>query len=169
MAERTPADAEAHLWQTMALLASLATAADVWKDVAARRMGRDPSAQEPASVVRPFLREAGTELASLLMRLQAGLASPPAASVLLVRRFDSLMMLRRVARLLHRIHQRLLSLYPDVPEQLVEEARLLEKASAALLDETTAYEARLSALLPRALRFVEALRREDIEGIEDLR
>lgn len=51
---------------------------------------------------------------------------PPSAFARLavtVRRFDLLMKLRRTDRLLHGVHQRLMSLYPAVSEELVEEAR----------------------------------------------
>lgn len=122
----------------MALLATLSTARDVGRSVAARRAGVDPAAQEPADVATPALRVAVRDLNEVLMQLLLGhmhvrhqdeddLASA-------VRHFDLLMKLQRAGRLLHAIHQRLLSLYPDVSPELVEEARLAEAAFEQLRD-----------------------------------
>lgn len=115
---------------SMVLLATLSTVAEVWHAVRERRAGRDPSEQESPAVALPSLRAARRELGERALRLQASLACTPAEAEAhlprLVRRFDDLMTLRRVGRLLQRIHQCLLSLYPGVSEDLVEEVRYLE-------------------------------------------
>ena len=120
---------EAAVWQAMVLFSTLSTATNVWHGVRERRAGRDPSEQEASAVVRPYLRHAAGELQARLMQLQASrlrAATDAEGHVAaLVRRYQELMTLRQVARELHTIHQRLLSLYPAVHEALVEEARLL--------------------------------------------
>ena len=58
--------AEAAVWQAMVLFSTLSTATEVWHAVRERRAGRDPSAQEEAVVVRPYLRRAAGELQALL-------------------------------------------------------------------------------------------------------
>lgn len=124
----------------MLLLSTLSAAAEVWSTVEERRAGRDPSSQEDASVVEPFLRGASRELQEMTMRLRASLVyalsheEEPEARMAAVRRFNDLMTLQRVGRVLHMVHQRLLSLYPAVTERLVEEARVLERRCEALLE-----------------------------------
>jgi phosphate uptake regulator len=141
MADRTDPESSpdsAAVLESMTLLATLATATDVRNAVADRRAGRDPSAQEPAGVAAAHLRESGNDLMDLGMQLMLGRVhlahheeGPLAAAV---RHFDVLMKLRRAERLLQSMHQRLLSLYPDVSEALVEEARHVHGQVDALVD-----------------------------------
>jgi hypothetical protein len=128
----------ASVLQSMALLATLSTAEDVRRSVAQRRAGLDPSAQEPHDRAAASLRQTGDDVMDLMMQLMLGqmhLAHqderPIAAAV---RHFDLLMKLRRAERLLHAMHQRLLSLYPDVSEAVVEEARAVHDAVDRLAD-----------------------------------
>ena len=138
----------------MALLATLQTATTVWEGVRERRAGRDPAAQEPAGQARAYLQAAAAELTRLHMQLLMAKiqVAPPdddaaapaehsadekpgdssAHMAATVRRFDLLMKLRRADRLLHGAHQRLMSLYPAVSEELVEEARRCRGALARL-------------------------------------
>ena len=150
--------AEAAVFQAASLLSVLTSAAEVWHAAKERRAGRDPSAQEEAAVVRRYLHQARHETQEMLMRLQASHAHAEHASedtvTTLVRRFDSLLTLGRLARLMQTVHQRLLSLYPDVREELVEEARCLQASAAALLGaETDAFPDNLLPFLDRALHF----------------
>ena len=154
--------AEAAVFQSMALLSALATASAVWQSARERRAGHDPSDQEPEAFVRPFLLAAAAELEPILLRLQASLMhvrmhDEPHLAVL-VRRFDDLMTLTRAARLLNRIHQRLLSLYPDVDEALVEAARRLTAESSALLDDEVLYADRLAAFVDDGFEAMRQLR-----------
>lgn len=132
------ARAEAAVLQAMVLFSTLTTASEVWHAAKERRAGRDPSEQEAAAEVRSYLNTAIGELQALLLQLRASLIAglteeaPPVSR--LVRRFNDLMTLRQVSGLLQVIHQRLLSLYPDVSERLVEEARVLYQDSGLLLD-----------------------------------
>ena len=174
----------------MALLATLQTATTVWEGVRERREGRDPAAQEAAGDARAYLDDAAGELTRLHMQLlmakvQADRASegntadrpsddepaPPVSSAsrltAAVRRFDLLMKLRRTDRLLHGAHQRLMSLYPDVSEELVEEARQCRRELSDLRDASTgdrlaetSFEEALALFLQRLLGFAAWTQRE---------
>ena len=167
MSQLPPDDAraEAAVWQAMVLFSTLSTATSVWHAARERRAGRDPSAQEQAAFVQAYLYRAAGELQALLMQLQAGLIQAQHAEdegyiAALVRRYHDLMALRRAAHHLKVIHQRLLSLYPDVAEALVEQARLLRDESSALLGtEDESFAAQLSPFLRRALVFAGSLHR----------
>ncbi len=167
MSQLPPDDAraEAALWQAMVLFSTLSTATALWHAARERRAGRDPSAQEQAAFVQAYLRRAAGELQALLMQLQAGLIQAEHAEEIgyiaaLVRRYHDLMALRRVTHHLKVIHQRLLSLYPDVAEALVEEARLLQDQSSTLLGtEDESFAVKLSPFLRRALVFAGGLHR----------
>lgn len=127
---------EAAVLRSMVLLASFATASQVWKKIAARRAGRDPSGQEPAAVVRPNLIEAGHEVGELVLQLRRSWLyishQPEERLPALVRRFELLLTLNRLEGRLHLIHQWLLSLYPEVSEALIEAVRGLRDRAAAL-------------------------------------
>lgn len=166
---------EAAVLQSMTLLATLQTATNVWEAVEARRAGRDPSAQEPPEVTRPYLWAASRALRQLHAQLFAGYvlahtqakgedATKQAVSRRMadsVRRFDLLMKLSRAARLLQGTHQRLLSLYPEVSEGLVEEARRLHDACEAFQEEAEeAFLTRLEGFLRRLQGFTARMRRE---------
>lgn len=125
--------------ESMTLLATLSTATDVRHAVAERRAGRDPSAQEPPKRASAAVRLAASELKDLGMHLMMGQThlryhseEPLGAAV---RHFDLLLKLRQAERALHSAHQRLLSLYPDVSEALVEEVREVHRAVEALVDD----------------------------------
>lgn len=154
---------EAAVWQAMVLFSTLSTAAEVWHSARERRAGRDPSEQEVASFVHPYLRRAAGELQALLMQLQAARVQAAqgdgeAHITRLVRRYNDLMTLRHVMQQLKVVHQRLLSLYPAVTEMLVEEARLLHEENRALLDvEDEAFPIRMEPFLQRALVFAGTL------------
>ena len=129
---------EAAVWQAMVLFSTLSTATEVWNAAEERHAGHDPSTQEEAAFVRRYLREANGELQALLMQLRASLVYADQADeghvATLVRRFHDLSTLQRAARLLHVMHRRLLSLYPAVSEEVVEEARVLHGRASDLLD-----------------------------------
>ena len=153
---------EAAVFQSMALLATLTAAGRAWHHTRERRAGRDPSVQEHEAVVRPWLRNAVDDLRPLLMRLHASLAyqqhrpdEPALARA--VRRFDDLMLLGRLTDRLQGVHQRLLSLYPAVDEQLVEDARMVHQQGSDLLGDEAIGGDQLAAWVDRALAFVERL------------
>ncbi|NBB72784.1 MAG: hypothetical protein GVY35_03785 [Bacteroidetes bacterium] len=151
-----PPPKEHAVLQTMALLATLSTAEDVRTAIAERRAGRDPSAQEPQPVAVSYLSTAAPALQELLMQLLLSHVNlrfdHDEALALAVRHFDERMKLRRIVRLLQGMHQRLLSLYPTVSEELVEEARLVHRDAEALLDsDVEPFIDQLGAVLERGL------------------
>ena len=156
----------AALLESMTLLATLSTAADVHDAIAERRAGRDPSAQEPADRARAVLKTAGDELMDLLMQMMFGRVHlehrSEAEGAEVVRHFDLVMKLRRAGRLIHGMHQRLLSLYPDVSEELAEEARQVHDDVQALVDDAADERVvtDLEPLLERGVSFVVWTRHE---------
>ena len=122
----------------MTLLATLSTAEEVREAVAERRAGRDPSAQAPSGLATARLAQARETLLELLMQLVLGRVpferQEEDKLAHAVRHFDLLMKLRRAERLVKAMHQDLLSLYPDVSESLVEEARHVLREIRSLLD-----------------------------------
>jgi hypothetical protein len=118
------------LEHSMALMSAMSTAADLVAGMAERRNGIDPTAQEAPDVARPYLRAAAEELGDQLAALRAGRAlvvdDDASRMIGLARRVNEMLLLNRIVRLFHSIHQRLLSLYPAVPDELVEQARILE-------------------------------------------
>jgi sulfite reductase beta subunit-like hemoprotein len=150
--------------QSMTLLATLSTAEELRESMAERRAGRDPSAQAPTDLATARLHEAGDTLMDLLMQLVLGQVPREDDEQLAraVRHFDLLMKLRRAERLVTTMHQHLLSLYPEVSEALVEEARHVHGEIDALLDvdSTAASSPALPDVLERGLSFVVWTRHE---------
>lgn len=164
--DHTPSGgATAAVLQTMTLLSTLSTAVEVGHALRERRAGRDPSAQEDEGVVRPFLWTSAGELERLLMQLQASLTHrrhhEEGTHAALVRRFDDLMLLHRLGVLLGVVHQRLLSLYPEVGEALVEEARALHGTCEAVSEGASSrFAERAGRLVAQGLTFAAWMRQE---------
>jgi hypothetical protein len=116
----------------MSLLASLRTAVEVCNALTLRRAGRDPSEQEESEPARNHLREAREELRQVVTRLRISVVIEDSQETALVRAFEDRTLMAHAARSLHLVHQRLLSLYPEVPEDLVEGARRLQAEAARL-------------------------------------
>jgi hypothetical protein len=149
--------------QSMTLLAALSTAEEVRASMAERRAGRDPSAQAPPDLAAARLHDAGETLMDLLMQLVLGQVPEQGDEEELahaVRHFDRLMKLRRAERLVQTMHQHLLSLYPEVSESLVEEARHVQREIEALADTATPDGPALPDVLERGLSFVVWTRHE---------
>jgi hypothetical protein len=153
--------------ESMTLLATLSTAEEVRTSVAERRAGRDPSAQAPSDLAEARLHEAREALMELLMQLVLGRVplerDDEADLAHAVRHFDLLMKLRRAERLVKTMHQHLLSLYPDVSEALVEEARQVHGTLRALREAGSVEAETVPALpdvLERGLSFVVWTRHE---------
>ena len=144
--------------RAFALLATLRTASDVRHALAERRAGRDPSEQEDAPSVHAYLAAVLPELQGLVTRLRLSLVVVPDERVALVRAFEDRMVLQKLARELHVVHQRLLSLYPDVPEALLEAARLRQQEAERLAGAAGgAFGDVLAGWLDRAAAFFEGL------------
>ena len=152
--------------ESMTLLATLSTAATVRESVAERRAGYDPSAQEPPSRAAARLRTAGRTLMDVLM--QIALSRVPLTHqdddqlASAVRHFDLLLKLRRAEELTQDMHQHLLSLYPDVSEALIEEARRTRDEIDHFLDAapTDTKTLVLADVLERGIGFVVWARHE---------
>jgi len=124
--------------RSMSLLSTLSSALEVANAIRERREGRDPSDQQTTELVLPRLEENADELEARLGAIRtsliAGERDDTRGGVALVRHMNLLLLLASVARGLHLIHQRLMSLYPAVTEDLVEDARHLSRISSELLD-----------------------------------
>lgn len=152
------------VWSHLALFASLSTAVEVSSAIRDRRRGRDASAQEADSEAFSYLSTALPALRIQLIRLRVqvgvGLNGADGASSVL-RRFPELLMLLNCARMMHRIHQRLLSLYPGVSAERIEEVRLLETDAAELLQgRSPGWHTSLGSWVERALESVHGLSAE---------
>lgn len=150
---------------SMTLLATLSTAAEVCRSVAERRAGRDPAAQEPPERAAARVRNSGRELMDVLMQIalsRVPLDEREGQLSAAVRHFDLLMKVRGAEHLVREMHQRLLSLYPDVSANLVEEARIVRAELADYLA-TVGSDANvplLSDVLERAVGLVVWTRHE---------
>ncbi|MFN3596990.1 MAG: hypothetical protein ACK41D_06940 [Rubricoccaceae bacterium] len=119
----------------LALVATVRTALAATLGIAERRAGRDPAAQEPPWTAGTDLALGVGRVAGLALHLRLRAAAPPvgrAEATRLAQAFEDQLALAELARELHRAHQKLLSLYPDVPEALVEQTRRLHGRAEAL-------------------------------------
>lgn len=174
MSEKSPEEGtsngspdSAAVLQSMTLLATLSTAEEVRESVAERRAGRDPAAQTPSDLATARLLEARETLLELLMQLVLGRVplerEEEGKLAHAVRHFDLLMKLRRAERLVKAMHQNLLSLYPEVSESLLEEAREVHQEIRGLLDLESVEDENISALpdlLERGISFAVWTRHE---------
>ncbi|MEM1125073.1 MAG: hypothetical protein AAGI71_00360 [Bacteroidota bacterium] len=158
--------AEQALFSSMALFASLAAAARLWQQARDRQADRDPTTQEPTALARSWLAQALLDLERHLMRLRLSRAQAETVRaaeesrlVTVVRRYDDLMVLQQALHLLQGVHQRLLSLYPAVEEQVVEEARIAYTEGQALLESET-FPLGAEAWVEATMRLVQHLRHE---------
>ena len=144
--------------RAFALLATLRTANDVRRTMAERRAGHDPSAQEPEPEACAWILSALPTMQHLVTRLRVSLVLEREEHAALVHAFEDRLALAQLARTLHVVHQRLLSLYPEVPETLVEDARLRQQEAARLAAGVGPhFEALLAAWLDRMTTLFEGL------------
>ncbi len=153
------------LFRIMTLIASVNAAMNVKQSVLDRRAGQDPTDQEDDHVVRPFLLSAQDEMRGILVHLRASLIfsqhEEGQAIERNVRRFSDLTRLHKLSHTLHRVHQRLLSLFPQISEELIEEARILHARSQELIEvEDINFVPDVTSFIDRALPFCEWLRGE---------
>ncbi len=143
----------------MTLIASLRAAAAAGRAIADRRAGRDPSEQEPEGLVREWLTDAAGRIAGRLVRVRLRIVTgePDDERAALVQAFEDRLRLADLALDLRTAHQKLLSLYPAVPETLVETFRRAHADAARLADDEPG-EDTLLAFVERAADAVDALR-----------
>lgn len=154
---------ERALVRSMSLLSTLTSALEVAVAMRERREGRDPSGQQTTSEVLPRLEEDARELEGRLIALRTSLIAAERESgnrVAVVRQLNDLLLVAGIGRGLYGMHQRLMSLYPAVTEELVERSRLIHVACTTLADcEDNACEEMLT-FVHGAEAFLEALRSE---------
>lgn len=148
-------------------MSTLSAAIDLVHAMSERRRGRDPSAQEDRAVAAAYLRESADELEDQVLAIRASLVAGSDDSekdgvIRMSRRMNEVLILNHVARRLHVMHQRLLSLYPDVPEVLIEDARLLAARCARLRDRLEDFRGDLEAELLGTLTDLNRFRSEVI-------
>ncbi|MEM1054638.1 MAG: hypothetical protein AAGI52_03855 [Bacteroidota bacterium] len=155
----------------LALVAAARTAFATARSIRERRDGRDPSGHEEPATARADLAvlvgEIGTHVARL--RLRSVVANEPMSrAASLAQAFEDRLLLDDLARDTRRAHQKLLSLYPEVSESTVEEARIVADSAARLATEPDALPADDSAaaapawldLAERAADWLDRLRTE---------
>ena len=151
-------------FHAVALVAAARSALQTARRIGDRRAGRDASAQEPERTVRQDLAalraELGAHVVRLRLRVVAGVPEGRAAA--LAQAFEDRTLLDDLATALATAHQKLLSLYPAVPEGVVEETRLLS-AEARRRSVADAYDRALAAFAAR----VSDLRDEIGEALGD--
>lgn len=122
-----------------------------------RLRGIDPSTLEPSDQAAHYLAEAVPELEDLAYRmagLQADVLSADDGVARIAATFDYLIMLSRTTDVVGDVHRRLLSLYPEVPADLVEDARHLHADLQRMADD----EAAAHGATTRVYSFVSRLR-----------
>ena len=145
-------------FHAVALAAAARAALNAARAVSDRLAGRDPSSQEEEAPVRSDLGDLRAALAERVVRLRlrvvAGAPAGPAAA--LAQAFEDRLLLDDVGATLRRAHQKLLSLYPAVDDDVVESARVLaaEASRRAVADE---YDGGLAAFVAEVSDWVDRL------------
>jgi hypothetical protein len=150
---------ERQAYQTVALLSALSVAAEWHETKSLADTPSDPTTLLPHAAAH----EAATNDAELLgalayrVRLLALTDSDEESdSVGLLRRMDRALLLRRMGRVSIRLHQHLLSLYPIVDADVIEDVRTLERSRKMLTDPVDEpFESRLMSYTDAVLSTVE--------------
>ncbi len=143
----------------MALLSTLTTALDLLSAMRERRLGVDPSEQQSPDVVLPSLSEGVRRVEHNIIALRASLVAAERESceqVTIARHMNDLIMLAGLSRDLHGMHQRLMSLYPDVNEDLVESARRLRQACCEMIERHDLEPDRIVTFIEGTVEFVSS-------------
>ena len=146
-------------------LRTLRTAWSASHHIRARRLGFDPSGQEEATPVYHDLQSAHERLQRALLHLRTrtavGIREDQHAA--LVQAFEDRLALADLADELRVVHQKLLSLFPDVDAALIEAVRVQAQQATEATD-AEHLERTHAILLPALAATVEALREALIEG-----
>ncbi len=145
------------------MLSTLSIAIEIATAMSERRRGRDPSEQQTMDVVLPALEEDADDLSAQLIALQTSAVAAEREEtngVALVRHVNELLLLAGIARRLNGMHQRLMSLFPGVNEELVEAARHLARCCAELNDVQYGRASARSSFIENAVAFLDQSRRE---------
>lgn len=147
--------------RAIVLMATLSAAAEVVHGMMERREGRDPAGQEDPAEAGAWLRSAVAEIEEYLQSLQAAIVIGEKVAedepYSLSRRMTVVMLLQQLSRLLHVTHQRMLSLYPQVAEDIIEETRLVQAECARMCE---GWSEGMENFLVRAHRLCRSIRVE---------
>lgn len=137
-------------FHAMALVAAARAAVGATRRIADRRAGRDASEQEDEQLVRADLRVLHGSVAELTVRLRLRVVTgtPETEAAMLAQAFEDRLLLDDIGQRLRLAHQKLLSLYPEVSEALIETTRQLA-AEALELATADGYETAWSELTIR--------------------
>ncbi len=117
--------------ESLVSLSALHAAGEVIKRRAERVHGIDPSETEEPATARTHLRRSVRDLEDLAFRLgmlQSEILESIDELSAAVARMDSLLVLNGIAQSLEDVHRRLLSLYPETSEDVIETTRKLAAA-----------------------------------------
>lgn len=114
-------------FHAVALVAAARAALQTARRIGDRRAGRDASEQESERTVRDDLGGLHVEVGGMLVRLRLRVVAgvPESEAAALAQAFEDRLLLDDLGDALGTAHQKLLSLYPDVDETIVEEVRVL--------------------------------------------
>lgn len=152
---------EREAYQTVALLSALSVVAEWNETTKLAHSTSDPTTLLPYEEARSAAQSDAELLGQLAYRVRVlALTDTDEDGVAagLLRRMDRALLLRRMGRVGVRLHQHLLSLYPSVGEDVVEQIRTLEPERKALAStRSQAFEQALSAYVDSCVRAVRAV------------
>ncbi len=134
---------------SLSLVATLDTAARCARYMNLRRAGIDASSQESESDACRRVDESMRLLAEVALHLRLHCALNEVEAVAeadSIRRFETLLLLRKAAEGLRGLQQGLMSLYPSVNEAVVEDARLVHALFSEMLETGAIAEYRIDPL-----------------------
>ena len=145
-------------FHAMALVAAARAAVGAARSILDRREGRDPSEQEDERLARADLHMVASLIAELTVRIRLRVVTgtPESEAAELAQAFEDRLLLDDLSRRLRFAHQKQLSLYPEVPEALIETTRQLA-ADAARLSTADAYETEWGELAIRVSDWLDAV------------
>ena len=145
-------------FHAMALVAAARAALGAARGITDRRAGRDASEQEDEALARADLRALASSVAELNVRLRLRVVAgtPGSEAAELAQAFEDRLLLDELAARLRLGHQKLLSLYPDVSEAIVETTRQLA-ADATRLSTADDYERALPGVARDVADWVDAV------------
>lgn len=145
-------------FHAMALVAAARAALGAARSIVDRREGRDASEQEDERLARADLHGLHDSVRELTVRLRLRVVTgtPETEAAELAQAFEDRLLLDDLARRLRLAHQKLLSLYPEVTETLVETTRQLA-ADAARLSTADVYETEWGELAIQVSNWLDAV------------
>lgn len=157
----TEADRRAgRILEAMTLLSVASTAFDLAQKQHEIREGRDPTTSESVLSVRAFIMESFSKLREMLGQIKIQSILNPVdkdEEDALAHCFHQKMLLVHIQNHFSVIHQKLMSLFPNVDAALVETARRLTIESEKLIDVTGRQGSHLVDFADKGFRFISAV------------